>query len=106
MRLNRAEKFALAGAIVIILTITTCSLSRADEPTCPPATPCKVVTVTPQEEASLTAPNGILDMATWASRPLGDFANQWREKLRTAPAGKAATPPTSNPPGSSAPPRP
>ena len=86
------EKGALIGAVAIILLISACSLSYADEPTCPPATPCKVVTVTPQEEASLTAPNGILDMATWASRPLGDFANQWREKLRTAPAGKANVP--------------
>ena len=92
MRLTRADKWLIVSVIATILTITTCSLARADEPTCPPATPCKVVTVTPQEEAALTAPNGILDMATWASRPLGDFANQWREKLRTAPAGKANVP--------------
>lgn len=87
-RLSLPEKVALAFIAVGIVLIGACSLSIADD-TCPPGVPaCKILVVTPQEEQTLTAPNGILDMAVWASRPLGDFANQWRDKLKNAPAGK------------------
>ena len=93
MQLTAIEKGTLAAALAVVLMLIAYSIALADDIACPQGTPCKIVTVTPQEEAALTAPNGILDMATWASRPLGDFANQWREKLRAAPAGKPYTTP-------------
>ena len=103
----------LFAAFVATLFFLGVVLVRADEITCPPnVQSCKIVVVTPQEEQTLLAPNGIFDMALWASRPLGDWINGWKDKLRTAPAGKlyvspkpAAPPspatekPASDPPG-------
>ena len=82
------EKILLIGVAVAIVLIGLTVLARSDTPTCPPNTTCKVITVTPQEEQTLLGPNAILDMAVWAMRPLRDWADLWREKLRTAPAGK------------------
>ena len=83
---------ALATAAILLST----AHGNADEVTCPATSPCKVVTVTPQEEAAMLAPNGILDMATWAARPLGEYAAQWRDKLKAAPPGKTFEPAAPN----------
>lgn len=57
---------------------------------CPPnVKACKVIVLTPDEEATLIGPDMIFDHAVWASRVKFDsLARAWREKLATAPAGK------------------
>jgi len=59
---------------------------------CPNNQPCKVLTLTPAEEQTLTGPNGIFDQATWASRStMTDIVAAWREKIKQAKAGTVET---------------
>ena len=68
-----------------VLFMATPAPAQEAPPCPPPAKSCKIIAITPDEEASLIQPNGIFDMAEWASRPLYQFTSIWREKLRLAP---------------------
>ena len=87
-------ELAIAAIIIVTIAVLLVALPAcADEITCPQGQPCKIIVVSPQDEQVMLMPNGILDMATWSSRPLADYANAWRDKLKNAPAGKPFMPP-------------
>ncbi len=56
---------------------------------CPKGVPaCKVVTISPEELATLTQPGGIFDQAIWANRSgMTGIIEAWKKKIETAPAG-------------------
>lgn len=61
----------------------------AGKVTCPTAEPCKILTLTQQEEKLLMAPNGILDTAAQArSLDLGQFSVYLKTRIGNAPAGE------------------
>lgn len=57
---------------------------------CPtPGEPCKVITLTAQEEKALIGQNGIFDTAAQGrSLELGGIAVYFKQKILTAPAGE------------------
>lgn len=78
----------IAGLLLIMV-----SCARSEEPACPPPhKSCKIIAVSPEDEAMLTNPNMILDMAEWASRPLYQYVRSWRDKLRDAPVHRSEAP--------------
>lgn len=59
--------------------------SRTD---CPTPNPCKIITLTPDEEKVLTAPNAIFDTALVGRKiDLENFISYMRNKIEKAPAG-------------------
>ncbi len=85
---------AVAIFLVFAFLMVLNGLSRAAETTCPPGVPaCKIITLSPDEERSLTAPNGIFDAAEFANRmALSGPINYWKNKIATAPEIKAKPP--------------
>ncbi|MFA5897686.1 MAG: hypothetical protein WC829_01105 [Hyphomicrobium sp.] len=81
---------AAVGALMFTLVMS--ALARAED--CPAGVKsCKVLVLTPDEEATLAGPEMILDHATWANRVKFDsLARAWRDKLAAAPAGKVIEP--------------
>ncbi len=82
--------------IVIALMLSTSSALAVECPAPPPGVVpgCKVITVNPAEENSLTGANNILDSALWARRfELDAVTRYWREKLQNAPQGTMPQPP-------------
>jgi hypothetical protein len=75
-------------ALPLLLLASTCGFpSRAE--TCPNG-PCKVITLTQQEEQALTGPNMVLDAAEFARRmDLGQVVAYFRKKIAEAPPGEA-----------------
>lgn len=60
---------------------------------CPTAEPCKILTLSTQEERLLTAQNGILDTAAQGrALELGQFSVYLKTKIATAPAGEPVKP--------------
>ena len=81
---------AAVGALMFTLVMS--ALARAED--CPAGVKsCKVLVLTPDEEATLAGPEMILDHAVWANRVKFDsLARAWRDKLAAAPAGKVVEP--------------
>lgn len=73
---------------MIYLFLWTIGVVEAAE--CPtPGEPCKVITLSPQEEQFLTTKNGILDTAQAARYlDLGNVVAYFRDKIAKAPAGE------------------
>lgn len=99
---RHASAFAFIGSAVaaallvaMVFGLPRPARSQPVEYPCPAnAKSCKVITLTPEEEASLVGSEGLLDHAAWANRVrFGDFVHGWRDKVRNAPAGKVAAPP-------------
>lgn len=60
---------------------------------CPTPDPCKVLTLTPQEEGFLTQPGGILDTAQKGRLvDLVGPVQYFRDRIRDAPAGEPKKP--------------
>lgn len=83
------QLIALLAIAFLLLVVMAVRPARADSLVCPPpAKSCKIVVITPDEEATLTGPEGIFDHAVWANRAkFSDMIIAWRKKLETAPAG-------------------
>lgn len=87
----------LASALVVALLLVMIfgpirpARSQPVEYPCPAnAKSCKIITLTPDEEASLVGPEMIFDHALWGARVRFDgIVQAWRDKIRNAPAGKA-----------------
>lgn len=88
------QRIVFFGLLIALLALGAATLASAQE--CPPGVPtCKIVVISPQEEQTLTAPNGILAVAEWGNRAgLADIVSAWRQKLATAPAGTVHKPET------------
>ena len=96
--MTQLQKQVLFGGAALLIAVLVISLfghqparsQPVDPAQCPQgARSCKVVILTPEEENTLTAPNGIFDTAVWANRAaFTDMTRAWREKLSAAPAGK------------------
>ena len=87
--------------VAATLTFLFAMVMNALAEDCPPGAPsCKVVIMTPQEEQTLIAPNGIFDNAEWANRSgLAGIVAAWKQKLATSPAGTVKKPePVPTPP--------
>lgn len=88
-----ADKIILAFAFGMILLGCIFGVAArgepAPQPQCPTAQPCKVLTLTQEEEQALIGERSILDTAL-QGRPLdlGGAVTYFREKIRTAPAGQ------------------
>lgn len=105
-RLNRKQRtmvfirrnFAAITAILgMTIWIAFCiTMVRADELSkfpCPTAEPCKILTLTSQEERLLTAQNGILDTAAQGrALELGQFSVYLKTRIASAPAGEPVKP--------------
>lgn len=78
---------------LIPLAFLLWSFQPADATECPQGAPsCKVITITPDEEQALTAPNGILATAERARfLDLSQAVVYFRQKLQSAPAGEVKT---------------
>lgn len=70
-------------------TLVPCFIAKADPRTdCPDPGPCKVVTLSAQEEKILIDERGILATAAQArSLDLGSLATYFQQKIARAPAG-------------------
>lgn len=81
----------LAYAALAVFFLTAASSAFAES--CPNNQPCKVITLTPQEEQTLTGPGGIFAQAEWASRStMSDLVAAWKEKLKQAKPGTVEEP--------------
>ena len=80
----------VAAALTMTFMLVMNALAQAPKPgECPPAaTACKIITLTPDEENTLSGAEMLFDHALWANRVKFDSMLQaWREKLKQAPAG-------------------
>jgi len=108
-RLNRRHKLMVhiqrnAWRIVIGFSVMfwlTCFalVHAAFAETCPtPGEPCKVITISPQEEKLLMGQNGVLDTAAQArALDLGQFAVYFKTRIAASPQGEVKpVPPAQN----------
>lgn len=91
--------FLIAAIVVAAIVAAFVVATNAFGQDCPPGVAaCKVLVLTPEEEAVLTQRNGLLDAAKWASpRDIGQIADHFRERIRTAPPGNVPKPPATGP---------
>lgn len=62
--------------------------ARADAAECPTPQPCKWISLSPQEEAILIQPNGILDTASQGRKIELEAATMYfRQRIKEAPQG-------------------
>jgi hypothetical protein len=118
-RLNRKQKimvhlnrnslryaFGFCALFWMALCVTKVSADELHVP-CPTAEPCKILTLSAQEERLLTTQNGILDTAAQGrALELGQFSVYLKTRIATAPAGepqKPAEPPMQPTPNQEAP---
>lgn len=75
-------------AIFAFFTLTAPYAKADDRTTCPDANPCKILTITTQEEKILLDDRGILATAAQArSLDLGALVTYFQQKIAKAPAG-------------------
>jgi hypothetical protein len=108
-RLNRKQRtmvyfrrhaLPIAATTLSFLWIMFCiTMARAEDAPpapkfpCPTTEPCKILTLTPQEEKLLIGQNGILDTAAQGRQiDLGGFAVYFKSKIATATAGETKPP--------------
>jgi hypothetical protein len=106
-RLNRKQKimvhlnrnglryaFGFCALFWMVLCITVVRADELPKYPCPDNQPCKVLTLTPQEEKLLIGQNGILDTAAQGrALELGQFSVYLKTRIATAPAGEVLQPP-------------
>ena len=97
MILFRRHSLLLATLFLAIAWICFCIVyANADELPkypCPTAEPCKILTLTQQEERLLTGQNGILDTAAQGrALELGGIAVYLKTRIASAPAGEPQKP--------------
>lgn len=97
MNYLRRHALPIAATALSFLWIMFCiTMARADELPkypCPTAEPCKILTLTSQEERLLTAQNGILDTAAQGrALELGQFSVYLKTRIASAPAGEPVKP--------------
>jgi hypothetical protein len=104
-RLNRKQKimvhlnrngliyaFGFCAMFWLALCVTVVRADDLHVP-CPTAEPCKILTLSAQEERLLTTQNGILDTAAQGrALELGQFSVYLKTRIATAPAGEVKPP--------------
>lgn len=85
---------AIVVAVFLLVIVALPRRAAADPRTdCPSPAPCKVITLSPEEEQALTGQKMVFDTAV-AGRQIDLFGvvAYFREKIGRAPAGDAAKP--------------
>ena len=96
MVLSRRYSLLLAAFFLGFVWLCFC-IVYANAAECPTPEPCKILTLTVQEEKLLMQPNGILDTAAQArALDLGQFSVYLKTRIANAPTGELR--PTENKP--------
>lgn len=80
----------MKSAILLLPLALVLTTEASAQTQCPAAaSSCIVVTMTPDEVKTLTAPGGVFDQAEWANRSgMAGVVSAWKQKLATSPAGE------------------
>jgi hypothetical protein len=95
VHLNRNGLIYAFGFCAMFWLALCVTVVRADDlhVPCPTAEPCKILTLSAQEERLLTTQNGILDTAAQGrALELGQFSVYLKTRIATAPAGEVKPP--------------
>lgn len=89
-KLSATALLTLIAVIVFLMVILFLPRpAKADPRTdCPSPAPCKVITISPEEEQALTGPKMLFDTAVQGRQlDMMGIASYFRQKLSVAPAG-------------------